>query len=88
MQRLSELVHQRDRCLMELERRASLPLSISPRTGHIAEFDVPAARKLLEDIAQQTACIDQALEDVNRAGVAAGRPPVDWIQIPGPKNDE
>ncbi len=36
LQRLSELVQERDRCLMELETLASLPLSVSPRSGHVA----------------------------------------------------
>ncbi len=82
MQRLSELVQERDRCLLQLDTLASLPLSISPRAGHVAEFDMDAARELLDDVQRQSSLIEIAVDAVNEAARAAGRQQVIWLKMP------
>ncbi len=82
LQRLSELVLQRDRCLLQLDTLASLPLSISPRAGHVAEFDMNAARELLNDVQRQSHMIEIAVDAVNEAAQAAGHQQVVWLKMP------
>ncbi len=81
LQRLSELVQERDRCLMELETLASLPLSIGPRSGHVAEFDLGKARELLDSVQRQTRLIEVAIAAANEAAQAISRPQVTWMKI-------
>jgi hypothetical protein len=88
IERLSELVQQRDRCLSQLETLATLPLSISPRSGHVAEFDLAGARELLDSLEQQTGLIEQAIQAVNRLARESGRVGVVWIKMPRGKNEQ
>lgn len=82
LETLSRLVRERDQCLLQLDTIASLPLSISPRSGHVAEFDLRDARELLDSIEQQTLWIHQAIEEANRHADACGRPRVTWLRMP------
>ena len=82
LQLLSSLVEQRDRVLLQLDTMASLPLSISPRSGHVSEFDLEAAQKLLTQIHQHTQSIGQAMELVNQYAEECSRPEVRWLKMP------
>ncbi len=82
LQRLSELVQERDRCLLQLDTLASLPLSISPRAGHVADFDMGTARDLLNDIQRQGHMIEIAVDAVNEVAQQAGHPQVIWLRMP------
>lgn len=68
--------------MLRLDTIASLPLSISPRSGHVAAFDVEDARQLLASIEQQTAQIQQAIDEANTHADACGRPRVVWLLMP------
>ncbi len=82
LEQLSRLVRERDQCLLQLDTIASLPLSISPRSGHVAEFSVRDARELLDSIEQQTVWIHQAIEEANRHADTCGRPRLAWLRMP------
>ena len=82
MRRLSDLILQRDRCLLELDTLASLPLSISPRSGHVAEFELEAACELLDAIEKQTAQIQQGMDAVNEIARQMQRTPLVWLKMP------
>ncbi len=79
---LSRLVQRRNQYLMRLDTLASLPLSIGPSSGHIAEFDATGARRLLDSIESETQLIRQVAQDVNRLAEECGLPPVQWMPLP------
>ncbi len=85
--RLSDLVRERDQVLLQLDTLASLPLSISPRSGHVAKFDTGHAQRLLEKIERQNLRIEQAMRTVNEIAAENGLPKIDWLELPPPKAD-
>ncbi len=87
LRNLSELVSQRNEMLFELDEMASLPLSVGPASGHVAEFDVQTAMQLLKRIERQTIGIAVALEKTNQYARECGMPQVEWLPMPRPKAD-
>ncbi len=84
---LSDLVRERDQLLLQLDTMASLPLSISPRSGHVAKFDTAHAQRLLEKIGRQSLRIEQMMETVNQYAEQVGLPKIEWLELPPPKAD-
>jgi hypothetical protein len=82
LQQLSDLVEQRDQALLQLDTMASLPLSISPRSGNVAEFDLDTAQMLLDRVHTQTERIRTAMEMLNRYAEQCSRPEVRWLKMP------
>ncbi len=82
LQELSRLVRRRNQYLLKLDTLASLPLAISPQSGHIAEFDLAEARAILDSIESETELIQQVAEDLNRLAADTGLPEVQWMQLP------
>ncbi len=82
LQELSRLVQRRNQYLLKLDTLASLPLAISPQSGHIAEFDVAGARAILDRIESETELIQQVAQDLNRLAEDCGLPAVQWLQLP------
>ena len=76
---LSALVLKRNELLLRLETLATVPLTITPASGHVAQFDAEEAARLLRRIQQQTALIAAALDEVNRYAGQAGQPGVNWV---------
>ncbi len=82
LQELSRLVKRRNQYLLKLDTLASLPLAISPQSGHIAEFDLAAARAILEKVESETQLIQQVAQDLNRLAEECGLPGVQWLPLP------
>ncbi len=87
LQNVSQLVLQRNELLYQLDELASLPLNISPASGHVAEFDARIAMQIIQRIDRQTVAITSALEVANRYAQECGMPQVDWLPMPRPKSD-
>ncbi len=79
---LSRLVQRRNQYLLKLDTLASLPLAISPQSGHIAEFDLAGARAILDRIESETELIQQVAQDLNRLAEDCGLPTVQWLPFP------
>ncbi len=83
---LSDLVMQRNELLYELDEMASLPLNISPASGHVAEFDAQMAMLLIQRVDRHNVAIQSALAEANRYAHECGMPEVSWLPMPRPRS--
>lgn len=79
---LSALVLRRNSLLLRLDSLATLPLNITPASGHVAEFDVRTAQRLMISIEKVTVRIASVMDEYNQYAERCGVPEVDWLQIP------
>ena len=78
MQKLSELICQRDGFLQDLDAMCVHASGASAQHGLVAAFDVERARRIIKRIARQNSQIARTMATVNKYAAAPDEPSVGW----------